>query len=411
MKLTTREERIWLRDILLEEVAKEYGTPFYLYDLETINEKIHTIRSEFGGSLELFYAMKANPNAELLRYVRGKVDGLDIASGGELQRSLAAGYESSVLSFAGPGKTAKELLKSLQCGVGFISVESHRELLEIEKLVSEGAPKASVLIRVNPKLLIKEFAVKMGGRASHFGIDEEDLTSALDFIKSRPTVFNFRGIHVYAGTQCMSEDHLVQSLKNTLEIATCATIDHGMECNTINIGGGFGVSYYESHERLDIKRIAALYKNEFAHYRQKTHTAPRIILELGRYLVAEAGMYVARVVSEKRSRGEIFYILDGGMNHHLAASGNLGATIRKNYMVRNLTNACAPKKYCTLVGPLCTPMDVMGKEVSIETPRIGDLIGFMMSGSYGYSASPLLFLGHEPPAEILVASDGIRMTP
>lgn len=410
MKLTERNGKIGLREICFEDVAARYNTPFYLYDLKVVNDKIADIRRVFDDSLELYYAMKANPNRELLGAIRDKVDGLDIASGGELELALKAGYAPSTISFAGPGKTHSELQRSLKAGIGFISVESRRELREIEKLVEEeGISPASILIRVNPKLFIKEFAVKMGGKPSPFGIDEEDLPSTLEFVRSKPEAFSFKGIHIYAGTQCLSEDHLVQNSANILSIATRVTTEFGLECQVINIGGGFGVSYSDPYNGLDLGKMADMMNAEFEQYRQTTGTKPRFILELGRFLVAEAGIYVARIVSEKKSRGEHFYVLDGGMNHHLAASGNLGATIRKNFQVRNLSRANLSKENCTLVGPLCTPMDLMGKGVSIEAPAIGDLIGFLCSGSYGYSASPLLFLGHDLPSELILSSEGYIM--
>jgi diaminopimelate decarboxylase len=407
MNLTERNGKIWLRNSSFEELAEKHGTPFYLYDLDAVRDKIAVIRQAFGGYLELLYAIKANPNLELLWGMRDGLDGLDIASGGELEIALKAGYEPSCISFAGPGKTRDELKRSLEAGIGFISVESLRELRDIEELVREGAPRASIMIRVNPQFLLKEFAVKMGGKASQFGIDEEELPIALEVVRANPDAFAFQGIHIYSGTQCLSEEALVRNLANTLEIAARVTTELGLECCAINIGGGFGVSYYEEHPGLDLDKLAALFAAEFDRYRKTTGTAPRFLLELGRYLVAEAGIYVTRVVSEKLSRGEQFYVLNGGMNHHLAASGNLGLTIRKNYLVRNLSRPDAPKQTCTLVGPLCTPLDLMGKGVSVETPLVGDLIGFLNSGSYGYSASPLLFLGHSVPSQLLVINEEI----
>ncbi|GLI39246.1 diaminopimelate decarboxylase [Geobacter hydrogenophilus] len=405
MNLTERNGKICLRDICFEDLAERYGTPFYLYDLETVKGKCAAIRKAFGDSLELLYAVKANPNRELLMAMRGEVEGLDIASAGELDRALEAGYNAGCISFAGPGKTREELRRSLEAGVGCISVESLRELHDLRDLVRAGAPRASILVRVNPQLLIKDFAVKMGGKASQFGIDEEELPSALDFIKANADAFDFKGIHIYAGTQCLNEESLAQNLANTLAIAARVTTDYGMECRVINIGGGLGVSYYEEHPGLDLEKLSTLFRAEFDRYRESTGTKPRILMELGRFLVAEAGIYVTRVVSEKLSRGEQFYVLDGGMNHHLSASGNLGMTIRKNYLVRNFSRPGAERQTCTLVGPLCTPLDLMGKAVSVAAPEVGDLIGFLNSGSYGYSASPLFFLGHGEPCELLLTGD------
>jgi diaminopimelate decarboxylase len=410
MKLTEQHNKVYIRDFSFEDIAAQYGTPFYLYDLDTIKEKIHNVRNAFGDSIEILYAVKANPNRELLRGIRMDVDGLDIASKGEMEQALFAGYEAKKLSFAGPGKNRAELSEAMKYGIGIISVESLRELNDIKTIAIEERMIANIALRINPQLLIKEFAIKMGGKATQFGIDEEDVESAISFMRQHEDSFNFLGVHIYAGTQCMSEEAIAKNIENTLEIAARLKSKHGLECSMINLGGGFGVSYYGEDKKLDLKLLAKLVKPLFANYRSSTGTNPRLIFELGRYLVADAGIYVTRVISEKKSRGEQFYILDGGMNHHLAASGNLGSMIRKNYAVRNLSNPVAPKELCNLVGPLCTPIDLMGKGVSIESPRLGDLIGFLNSGSYGFTASPLLFLGHETPVELLIQNGNVTLT-
>lgn len=409
MELSERNGKLYVGDTSFEEIAERFGTPFYLYDLDGVREKAAAVKRAFGNGIELLYAVKANPNPELLRGMRDSVDGLDIASTGELYRALAAGFRTDTISFAGPGKTQAELGESLWCRVGIISVESMRELHDLKRLAKVERVRAPVTIRINPALMTKEFAVKMGGKATQFGIDEEDAGEAVDFLRANDRFFDVLGIHVYAGTQCLDEQALAGGLADTLRIAAEMRERHGIECRVINVGGGFGVSYYDEGRALDLGLLARLYTDELDRYRRETGTNPRFLLELGRYLVAEAGIYVARVVSEKRSRGEQFYVLDGGMNHHLAASGNLGATLRKNYLVRNLSRLGAEKKTCTLVGPLCTPLDLMGKGVVVESPEVGDLIAFLNSGSYGYSASPLLFLGHEPPKEIILTGGCLKV--
>lgn len=407
MEFSERNGELYVGNTSFKEIAERFGTPFYLYDLDGVREKAAAVKRAFGNGIELLYAVKANPNPELLRGMRDSVDGLDIASTGELHRAMAAGFHPEAISFAGPGKTRAELGESIRQGVGIISVESMRELSDLKALAEAEGVRAPVTIRINPALTVKEFAIKMGGKATQFGIDEEDAGEAADFLKANDRFFDVLGIHIYAGTQCLDEEALATGLANTLRIAAEMRERHGIECRVINVGGGFGVSYYDEGRALDLGLLARLYNKEFDRYRRETGTNPRFLLELGRYLVAEAGIYVARVVSEKRSRGEQFYVLDGGMNHHLAASGNLGATLRKNFLVRNLSRPGAEKKTCTLVGPLCTPLDLMGKGVAVESPEVGDLIAFLNSGSYGYSASPLLFLGHEPPKEIIAKGNAI----
>jgi diaminopimelate decarboxylase len=409
MEFSERNGKLCLGDVSFEEVAERFGTPFYLYDLDAVRDRAVAVKRAFGDAIELLYAVKANPNPELLRGIADSVDGLDIASTGELHRAMAAGFRPEAISFAGPGKTRAELGESIRQGVGIISVESVRELRDLKALAEAEGVRAPVTIRINPALITKEFAIKMGGKATQFGIDEEDTGEAVVFLRANERFFDVLGIHVYAGTQCLDEEALATGLANTLRIAAEMRERHGIECRVINIGGGFGVSYYDEGRTLDLGLLARLYTGEFDRYRRETGTKPRFLLELGRYLVAEAGIYVARVISEKRSRGERFHVLDGGMNHHLSASGNLGATLRKNYLVRNLSRPGAEKKTSTLVGPLCTPLDLMGKGVSVESPQVGDLMGFLNSGSYGYSASPLLFLGHEPPKEIILSGGCLKV--
>ncbi len=182
---------------------------------------------------------------------------------------------------------------------------------------------------------------------------------------------------------------------------------HGIECRVINVGGGFGVSYYEEGRALDLALLSSLYHEAFERYRRATGTGPRFLWN-GPLSGGDGGIYVARVVSEKRSRGEQFYVLDGGMNHHLAGRATWAQTLRKKLSGPEPFPPGEEKETCNLVGPLCTPLDLMGKGVAVESPEVGDLVGFLNSGSYGYSASPLLFLGHEPPKEI-VLSGGVLM--
>ncbi len=408
MQLREYKGKVFIRNFRFDEIADEYGTPFYLYDLNIIKEKIHNIRREFGNNVELFYAVKANSNLEILKAMRNDVDGLDISSAGEMEQSLLAGYDPENLSFAGPGKTRHELQTAIRRKIGIISVESLRELRDIRDIASAEGLKANIALRLNPTLLIKEFALKMGGKAAQFGIDEEHVASAVDHIMKNEN-FNFLGIHIYAGTQCMSEEALAQNVINTLQIAENLKRQYGLECRLINLGGGFGVSYYEENREINLNLLAERVNQTISHYRASTGTDPRLILELGRYLVTDAGIYVARVVSEKKSRGESYFVLDGGMNHHLAASGNFGAVIRKNYLVKNLSKPTAPTQICNLVGPLCTPLDLMGKSVSIESPSIGDMIAFLNSGSYGFTSSPILFLGHQTPVELLAYNNDITI--
>ncbi len=385
----------------IEQLAAEHGTPFYLYDLPTMTANIQQVRAAFGPSVRLLYAAKANPNLHLLRALSPLVDGLDISSAGELTQALAAGYEASRLGFAGPGKTDAELEAAVTGAVGIISAESMRELSTLAAIARRVGVRAPIMLRVNPKLTIREFALKMGGRSTPFGLDEEELSAAAAFVRSAQDALDMRGVHVYAGTQCLDEDALARNIENTLDIAARVQAEHGLPVAEVNLGGGFGVSYFERGPALDLTMVARRTRDALGQYRERAESEPVLTLELGRFIVGPAGVYVTRVLSEKVSRGKTHYVLDGGMNHHLAASGNLGARLRQNYLVQNLTNPTGEPVTCNLAGALCTPLDVLGAGVQVPCPRVGDLIAVLNSGSYGLTASPLLFLGHPTPAELL----------
>ena len=408
MNITVRNGKSYLREICLEDVAHQYGTPFYLYDLGDIFEKIRNIRNAFGSDVKLYYAIKANSNLEILEAIKGEVDGLDISSYGEMEQCLLAGYSPKKFSLAGPGKSFEELEKAINGRIGIISVESTREMEDIRKISLSINEKVNVALRINPSLLIKEFAIKMGGQATQFGIDEEKLDEAINYLRSNEGHLNFKGIHVYSGTQCLNEEALVKNADNVLEIAKKMEDKYDLECSWINLGGGFGVSYHDN-QKLDLGKIAEGVKKTIENYKRFTKGDPIFVFELGRYLVTEAGIYVAKVVSYKESRGKLYFVLDGGMNHHLAASGNFGQILKKNFMAKNLSNPDGKIVNCNLVGPLCTTLDILGRDISVESPRVGDVIAFLNSGSYGFTSSPLLFLGHETPTELLLQESGIKI--
>jgi diaminopimelate decarboxylase len=405
MQLVSKAGKAHIRGVCCEEIAERYGTPFYLYDLGVLRDRIRRVKGAIGEETELFYAVKANSNLEILKAIRDDVDGLDISSTGEMKQGILAGYDPGRMSFAGPGKTVEELAEAVERGVGVVSVESLREIKDLRRTAQRKGRRAQIALRVNPARLVKEFAIKMGGKPGPFGIDEEDLGGAVRYAMRNEESLELLGIHVYAGTQCMSAEALARNVDDVLGIADRLRSAFGIACRWVNLGGGFGVSYYQEGKELDLGFVGHHIRQAVEQRRVAGNEQRRFVLELGRYLVSEAGMYVTRVVSVKQSRGERYFVLDGGMHHHLAASGNFGSMIRKNYVVRNLSNTERRKAVCHLVGPLCTPLDLMGRSVTVESPRLGELLGFMNSGSYGFTASPLFFLGHETPVELMIEED------
>ena len=382
-----------------ESLAQAYATPFFLYDADAVNARIRAVRAAFAGRVQVYYAVKCNPNLALLRAVSGVADGLDISSGGELEQALVGGYAAETLSFAGPAKTTAELTDSIRHGVGTISIESMRELLECIRISRQLAIRANVALRVNPVLLNRAFGIKMGGKAVQFGVDEEALKEALATIAAHPAELAFQGIHIYAGSQCFDAAGVVEGVENTFRIAREIEAGTSLVCRAINLGGGFGVSHVESARELDLVALAASLRPIVDAFVASSPVERKIVFELGRYLTASAGIYVARVISSKQSRGKTFVMVDGGLHHHLAAAGTFGAALRANFMLRNLTRPGAPPVRCQVAGPSCNPTDLLGIDVELAQPEHGDLIGVLKSGSYGLTASPLLFLGRATPAE------------
>lgn len=385
-------------------LAEQYGTPFYLYDADAMRARIARIRSRLEGLAGVFYAVKANPNLALLRALKGAADGLDISSGGELEQALLAGFEGPSLSFAGPAKTDAELAAAMRRGVGCISIESPRELAACIDIAGQLGVKANVGLRINPRLLNRGFGLKMGGKAIQFGIDEEELWPVLERVRKASAQLDFRGVHVYAGSQCFEAAAIAEGAADVLRMVREIEGTTGLHCPTVNLGGGFGVAHGEADRALDLDELA----DRLLPLLQDFHRGGerKVVFELGRYIAAEAGIYVTRIVGSKVSRGVSFFMADGGLNHHLAAAGTFGAALRSNFALRNLSRPGADPLRCSIAGPSCNPTDLLA--IDVELPRLeeGDLLGVLKSGSYGFSASPLLFLGRRTPAE-LVKREGV----
>jgi diaminopimelate decarboxylase len=392
-----------------ETLAKDFGTPFFLYDADVVNARIAGIRQAFSGTVEVFYAVKANPNLGLLRAVKSVADGLDLSSGGELEQARLAGFDAADLSFAGPAKTRLELAESIKQAIGCISIESMRELQECIRIARLAGTKANVAVRVNPILLNRAFGLKMGGKAVQFGIDEEDLDEILHVIVAHPGEIAFQGIHVYAGSQCFDASGVLDGVQNTFRIVREIEERTSLVCRLINLGGGFGVSHVEARRELDLLALASSVRPVIDAFIESSRAPRKIIFELGRYLTADAGIYVSRVISSKASRGKEYFLTDGGLHHHLAAAGTFGAALRSNFILRNLTRPDAESIRCQVAGPSCNPTDLLGIDVELPHPQHGDLIGILKSGSYGLTASPLLFLGRQTPAELVRHNGSIAL--
>ncbi|MBS0293400.1 MAG: pyridoxal-dependent decarboxylase, exosortase A system-associated [Proteobacteria bacterium] len=382
--------------LLAERVGQ---TPFYAYDRALIAARIAAVRERLPRGVQLHYAVKANPMAALVGFIGPLVDGMDVASAGELKLALDAGADPRSIGFAGPGKRDAELRQAVAAGV-LLHVESAREFALLAAAAQALGRPARVALRINPDFELRGAGMHMGGGAKPFGIDAEQVPAMLRAMAREGLAFE--GFHVYPGSQNLRGQVLAESLQRSMDLVLRLAQDAPAPLRYVNLGGGWGIPYVVGEKRLDLSPVAdALARAHAAVARD--WPAARLALELGRYLVGEAGIYVARVLDRKVSRGQVFLVTDGGMHQHLAASGNFGQVIRRNYpvVIGNRLQS-AERESVTVVGPLCTPLDVLAERMDLAVARPGDLVVVLQSGAYGASASPQAFLGHPPCAEVLV---------
>jgi diaminopimelate decarboxylase len=392
--------QISIGGVPLSLLAARVGrTPFYAYDRGLLRARVTELRSVLPSAVGLHYAMKANPMPALVGFMAGLVDGLDVASAGEMRVALDAGMDAAHISLAGPGKTELELHQAVAAGI-LVNVESPRELQLLAEASRSLRRPARVAVRVNPDFELKSSGMKMGGGPKQFGIDAEVVPQALEEISRLGLAFE--GLHIFSGSQNLRAEAICEAQVKAFDMALRLTRSAPAPMRTLNLGGGFGIPYFPGENPLDLAPIGDnLHRLAAAAVDRLPGT--QLVVELGRFLVGEAGLYVTRVLDRKVSRGETFLVTDGGLHHHLSASGNFGQVIRKNYPVAVGTKAGAPlTDRASVVGPLCTPLDLLGDRVELPHCEPGDLIVVGQSGAYGYSASPHLFLGHPPPIEVLV---------
>jgi diaminopimelate decarboxylase len=387
----------------LSRLAERVGqTPFYVVDRSLLRARVAELRAVLPPGVKLHYAMKANPLPALVQFMAGRVDGIDVASAGELQVALDAGADPAEVSFAGPGKRDIELRQAVAGGV-LVNVESLRELPVLAAASQALGVPARVALRVNPDFELKGSGMKMGGGPKPFGLDVELIPQAMAQIVALG--LQFEGFHLYAGSQNLKAESLCeaqrQSYELALRLARAAPAGLG-PVRFLNLGGGFGIPYFPGEQRLDLAPIG---ENLAALRERAARELPEaaFVIELGRYLVAEAGLYVSRVVDRKVSRGQVFLVCDGGLHHALAASGNFGQVVRRNYPVTVLQRQPdGQTETASAVGPLCTPLDLLADRMTLPVAQVGDLVVVFQSGAYGPSASPQAFLGHPRCAEVLV---------
>ena len=391
-----------VQGIAVEDIAAKYGTPIYLYDRNVFTAQFANLRQALPSAIEIYYSIKANPHPSVINVFVQHGAGCEIASGGEYVLARRGGAPRERIVFAGPGKGREELEFVLSEGIGEIHLESLEEI-EIVRQIAESLQKpVNVSVRVNPSSALGG-GLLMGGQATAFGFEEEALAQVLEVL-SRIAFLKLRGVHLYTGTQILNAETLLRHWEHAIEVAKKVARITREPVATIDLGGGLGIPYFAHEKELDLEAVSAGAKSLISKAQLDTHlSGARFVVEPGRFLAGPAGLYVARVRSVKISRGATFVVLDGGMNHHLAASGNLGQVVRRDYPIVNLSRqGPVLESPMTVVGPLCTPIDTLGRKVIMASPEPGDLIGILQSGAYGMTASPLRFLTHATPAEVMI---------
>ena len=385
----------------LERVTARVGcTPYFAYDRRLLTERIDLLRAALPSTVKLSYAVKANPMPAVLHHLAGLVDGMDVASTLEMRTALDTGISPAAISFAGPGKTEAEVVQAVAAGVT-IEMES---LTEVHRVIRAGEalgvrPRAAV--RVNPDFQVKGSGMRMGGGPQQFGVDAEQVPDLL--VDLAAANLDFLGFHVFSGSQNLNADILCEAQRQTVDLIIALAEKAPMPVRYVNLGGGFGIPYFDKDMPLDLRAIGAHLAELIDTKIVPNLPEAQVVIELGRFIVGECGVYVTRVVDRKVSRGRTYLVVDGGLHHQMAASGNFGSVIRRNYPIALGNRLGEPAESAvTVVGCLCTPLDLLGDDVMLPDAQIGDSIVLFQAGAYGLTASPTAFLGHPFPPEVLI---------
>ncbi len=384
-------------DVLVERVG---GTPFFAYDRGLLTGRVAKLRAVLPPGIDLGYAVKANPMPAVVHHLSGLVDHFDVASALELRTALNTTVQPSRVGFAGPGKVPAELSQAVAAGVT-IEMESATEARRLLEIGERLGIRPRVAIRVNPDFEIKGSGMRMGGGPQQFGVDAEQVPALLKELAGAEV--DLLGFHVFAGSQNLRADVLAEAQRKAVDLVLRLAQDAPSPIRYLNLGGGFGIPYFEKDAPLDLAPIGANLAELLQTKIRVQLPEARVVIELGRYIVGECGIYITRIADRKESRGRTFLVVDGGLHHQLAASGNFGQVVRRNYPIAigNRMDEEAAETV-TVVGKLCTPLDLLGDRVTLPPAAVGDLVVVFHAGAYGFTASPTAFLSHPEPAEVLL---------
>ena len=389
-----------VQGIPITELAEEFGTPMYLYDGDELSSRVHGLKAHLHPRLEFFFSLKSNPNIGVCAVLQAAGARVEVSSIAELITVRRSGAAPENIVFLGPGKSEREIQACLDEGIYTIICESFGELELIDAFARERGVVAPVALRINPSFAVKGSGLTMGGKPRQFGIDETQVFANADLAARHPNV-RLMGVQIYMGTRILSEEAVAENTERIFELANRVSDALGFPLEMVDIGGGLGVAYFDGERDLDLELLAARVNPIIAEFAD-AHPDTRLVMELGRYLTATSGTYVVRVRYVKESMGEKFAVADGGTNHHMAAVG-IGSFVKRNFPMAVLNRMDEPAvESWHVTGPLCTPNDTLGKKIALPPVQVGDLVGVLRSGAYGPTASPVLFLSHGYPAEVLV---------
>lgn len=387
-----------LNDGLLENIIQNHETPFFLYDSESIVRNISLLKRAFHGQADIFYSFKANPNISICALMLNNQVNAEVSSLPELLLAEKLGFLPDNIIFVGPGKSRIELEKAVELGIFAIVIENIGELDILESICKRLHKTVRVALRINPSFHIKDAPLKMGGVPTQFGMSLDEVLSHRNCFQKEG--ISIVGIHVYNGTRILNANSIADNCRNIFELVSNLIKEIPIDLKMLDLGGGFGVPYFAGENELDINALHDQMSLELSRFKTR-FPETRLIVESGRYLVGNAGLLFSKVLYLKESNGKKFAITNGGMNCHMAATG-IGSFLRRNFPISLIRRSTDPHEHYTLTGPLCTPNDLIGQDVALPKLMADDIILVGMSGAYGPSASPGLFLSHGFPKEVMI---------